>query len=147
MLNLICAANQVTTYVIYGVLILILVVMLILPYFTQRKRNQEYTKMIQALKVGDLVQTQDGVIGKVIKLSDKGEIKTVILETGAKNEKSYIEFNIGAVAYVLNASKPAQPKEEKVEEPVEEKKEEPAKEEKVEEKPAAKKRGRKPAAK
>lgn len=153
MMNFLCAANaQPGQIIIYVVLILILVAMLILPYFTQKKKNAEFLKMIDSIKVGDLVRTAGGIIGKVTKITDKGEIKTVTLETGSKTEKSYIEFDMSMIYCVLKSTKPvetesdkpaevetkdAEGTEEKVEEaktaetveekPVEEKEEKPAK--------------------
>lgn len=109
MMNFLCAANaQPGQIIIYVVLILILVAMLILPYFTQKKKNAEFLKMIDSIKVGDLVRTAGGIIGKVTKITDKGEIKTVTLETGSKTEKSYIEFDMSMIYCVLKSTKPVE---------------------------------------
>lgn len=90
---------------VYIVLLVALVALIVFPMFTQRKRNREYEAMIGALKVGDLVKTAGGIIGRIKSISDKGEIKTVILETGSKTEKSYMEFDISMVACVLKSTK------------------------------------------
>ena len=118
MMNFICAdqANNTSTIIIYVVLIIALVAMLIMPYFTQKKKNKEYMDMIDSMRVGDLVKTAGGIIGKITKISDKGDIKTVILETGSKTEKSYMEFDMAMIYCVLKSTK--------AEEVVEEKKEE-----------------------
>ena len=107
MMNFICAdgAAGSGSIIIYVVLIVALVAMLILPYFTQRKKNQEYMKMIDSIKVGDLVKTAGGIIGKVNKITDKGEIKTVVLETGSKTEKSYMELDMSMIYCVLKSTK------------------------------------------
>ena len=107
MLNLICAdsANNAGSIVIYAILIVVLIAMLIMPYFTQKKKNQEFVKMLESIKVGDLVKTAGGIIGKVKKITDKGDIKTVILETGSKTEKSYMEFDLSMVYCVLKSTK------------------------------------------
>lgn len=115
-MNFLCAAEmdkktQVIVYIIIGVL---LVGMLILPYFTNKKRNQQYMDMLSSIRVGDLVKTAGGVIGRVTKITDKGEIKTIILETGSKSEKSYMEFDISSIYCVLNSTK-AEKKPEEVE--------------------------------
>lgn len=102
----ICAeAGGVGTIVLWVVLILVLVVMLVLPMITQRKRNKEYMQMIDSIRVGDTVRTAGGVIGRVTKIMDKGEIKTVILETGSKAEKSYMEFDIQMIGAVLKSTR------------------------------------------
>ena len=149
MLSYLGAELNAQTIIIYAVLIVALLAMLIMPYFTQRKKNQEYMKMLDSIKVGDLVKTAGGIIGKITKIQDKGEIKTVILETGAKGSKSTMEFDMSMVYCVLKSTKaPAEEakteedteKAEEVSEPVQEK---PA----TEEKPKTKKTTRKVAKK
>ena len=107
MMNYICAeqANGTSTIIIYVVLIIALVAMLIMPYFTQKKKNKEYMDMIESMKVGDLVKTAGGIIGKITKITDKGDVKTVILETGSKTQKSYMEFDITMIYCVLKSTK------------------------------------------
>ena len=146
MMNYICAeqANGTSTIIIYVVLIIALVAMLIMPYFTQKKKNKEYMDMIESMKVGDLVKTAGGIIGKITKISDKGDLKTVILETGSKTEKSYMEFDITMIYCVLKSTKVEEPK---AEEKVEEVKEEAAVVEEVAEEKAEEKPAKKPAAK
>ncbi len=118
MINFIGADNASggSSIIIYVVLIVALVAMLILPYFTQKKKNKEFMQMIEAMKVGDLVKTAGGIIGKITKITDKGDIKTVILETGSKTEKSYMEFDITMIYCVLKSSKVEEVKEDKAEE-------------------------------
>lgn len=120
MMNFICADNNMGagTIIIYVVLILVLLAMLIMPYFTQKKKNQEFAKMLNSIKVGDLVKTAGGIIGKVTKITDKGEIKTVILETGSKTEKSYMEFDLSMIYCVLKSTKaPTLEEKSEIEEP------------------------------
>ncbi len=106
MRNFICAeGNGTTSIIVYVVLIVALIAMLIMPYFTQRKKSQEFARMLDAMKVGDLVKTAGGIIGKITKITDKGDIKTVILETGSKTEKSYMEFDMTMIYCVLKSSK------------------------------------------
>ncbi len=114
MLNFLCAdeASNGSSIVIYVILIVMVVAMLILPYFTNRKRNQQYMDMLSGIKVGDLVKTAGGIIGRVTKITDKGEIKTVILETGSKSEKSYMEFDMSSIYCVLKSTKVEESKEE-----------------------------------
>lgn len=109
-------ANTGSSVVIYIVLAVMVVAMLILPYFTNKKRNQQYMDMISSIKVGDLVKTAGGIIGRVTKITDKGEIKTIILETGSKSDKSTMEFDISSVYCVLQSTKVEETKEEPKEE-------------------------------
>ncbi len=146
MMNFICA--QGSSNVAFSVILIVaLLGMLIFPYFTQRKKNKEYVDMLNGIKVGDLVKTAGGIIGKITKITDKGEIRTVILETGSKTEKSYMEFDMSMIYCVLKSTKVEEPKAEEVkEEAAEEPKaeevknvEEPILPEVKAEKPAAKK--------
>lgn len=142
MMNFICA--QSSSNVAFSVILIVaLLGMLIFPYFTQRKKNKEYVDMLNSIKVGDLVKTAGGIIGKITKITDKGDIKTVILETGSKSEKSYMEFDMSMIYCVLKSTKV---EEAKAEETVEEKAEvvEEAKTEVVEEPNAEEKTAEKP---
>ncbi|MBQ4542191.1 MAG: preprotein translocase subunit YajC [Clostridia bacterium] len=142
-MNFICAENgNAGSIVIYVVLIVAMLALLIMPYFTQKKKSQEFAKMLEAMKVGDLVKTAGGIIGRITKITDKGDIKTVILETGSKTEKSYMEFDMAMIYCVLKSTKVEETEEvETVENaaeetlPTAEVKEDVKAEEKAEEKP------------
>lgn len=133
-MNFLCAdtATGSNNVVVYVILIVMVLAMLILPYFTNKKRNKQYMDMLSSIKVGDLVKTAGGLIGRVTKITDKGEIKTIILETGSKNEKSYMEFDINSVYCVLKSTKVEESKQEDVSVEVEESKEPETKTEEVE---------------
>ncbi|MBQ9790883.1 MAG: preprotein translocase subunit YajC [Clostridia bacterium] len=114
-------ANNGSSIWVYVVMIVLVVLMLVLPAITQRKRNKEYTQMLDSLNVGDTIKTIGGVIGRVTKITEKDGQKSFILETGAKGNKTTMEFDIASVAYIVSSTA------KKVEEPkVEEKKEENA---------------------
>lgn len=113
------AGNQ---WWIYVVLIVMVVLMLVLPTITNRRRMKEYNQMLDQLRVGDKVRTIGGVVGRVTKITTKGDVKTFILETGAKGSKTTMEFDMAAVGTVLESTYVP---------PVEEKKEEKAEETEV----------------
>ena len=125
-------ANNGGSIWVYIALIGLVVLMLVLPMITQKKRNKEYATMLESLTVGDTVKTIGGVIGRVTKIQDRNGTKTFIMETGLKNAKTTMEFDVAAVGYILNDKTPKAPAE-KVE-VKEEVKEAPKAEEKVEEK-------------
>ena len=106
------AANNGSSIWIYVVMIVLVVLMLVLPSITQRKRNKEYTQMLDSLNVGDTIKTIGGVIGRVTKITEKDGQKSFILETGAKGSKTTMEFDIASVAYIVNSTKKAEKKEE-----------------------------------
>lgn len=106
------AAASGSNVAIYVILIVMVLAMLILPYFSNKKRNQQYMEMINGIKVGSVVKTAGGVIGRVTKITDKGGVKTIILETGAKSNKSTMEFDINSVYCILESSKAEKSKDE-----------------------------------
>lgn len=106
------AATSGSNVAIYVILIVMVLAMLILPYFSNKKRNQQYMEMINGIKVGSVVKTAGGVIGRVTKITDKGGVKTIILETGAKSNKSTMEFDINSVYCILESSKAEKSKDE-----------------------------------
>lgn len=93
---------------IYVVLIGLLVVMLVLPMITNRKRSKEYNNMLDNIRVGDTVRTIGGIIGRITKINEKEGYKTIIIETGAKNAKTTMELDMASIYTVINQSaKPA----------------------------------------
>lgn len=108
MLNLLlsgeAATNNGSSIWIYVVLIVMVVAMLVLPSITNRRRMKEYNQMLDQLRVGDEVRTIGGVVGRVTKINTKGELKTFVLETGAKGAKTTMEFDMAAVGTVLKST-------------------------------------------
>ena len=98
------AANKGSSIWIYVVLIVLVVAMLVLPSITNKRRMKEYNQMLDQLRVGDEVRTIGGVVGRVTKINTKGELKTFVLETGAKGSKTTMEFDMAAVGTVLKST-------------------------------------------
>ena len=101
MRNLLLAGGAASSIVWLVVLIGLVIVMLIMPSITQKKRIQAYQEMQGRLKAGDKVQTIGGIVGKINKIKEKDGVKTVFIETGDKNNKMIIEFDINAIAGVV----------------------------------------------
>ena len=95
------------SWVMYVVLIGLVLVMLIVPSFSNKKRQKEYNDMIEGLSAGDTVRTVGGIIGKIVKINNKDGFKTIILETGAKGSKTTMEFDVASIYTVLNSKKQA----------------------------------------
>lgn len=111
-------------------LVFIFALMYFMMIRPQKKKEKADKEMRDQLQVGDEIMTIGGIIGKVVKISEK----SIIITTGA--EKNKIEFVKSAVASVSKASTTA-PKTAKSE-PVEESKA-PEKEKKVTPKKLSKK--------
>ena len=64
-------------------IILIFAIMYFLMIRPQQKKMKEHAAMVKALRRGDQIVTQGGVIGKVTKVKDDNEIE-VEIATGVK---------------------------------------------------------------
>jgi len=82
-------------------LILIFAIMYFLLIRPQQKKVKEHAAMVQALRRGDQVVTQGGVIGKVVKVKDDGEIEVEIAD-GVK-----VRIVQSTIATVMSKTEPA----------------------------------------
>ncbi|MCH5151099.1 MAG: preprotein translocase subunit YajC [Clostridiales bacterium] len=72
-------------YVIFGVLIVGMVLLMIIPQRRQKKKAQE---MMAQLAVGSIVTTIGGIVGEVVELDDKH----IWLLTGTGDNKTTMQF-------------------------------------------------------
>jgi len=82
-------------------LILIFLIMYFLLIRPQQKKVKEHAAMVAALRRGDQVITQGGVVGKVVKVKDDGELEIEIAE-GVK-----IRVIQNTIATVISKTEPA----------------------------------------
>ena len=82
-------------------LILIFAIMYFLLIRPQQKKMKEHKAMVEALRRGDQVVTQGGLIGKVSKVKDDTEIE-VELSEGVK-----VRVVRNTIAQVMNKTEPA----------------------------------------
>ncbi len=82
-------------------LILIFGIMYFLLIRPQQKKAKQHQTMVKALRRGDQVVTQGGLIGKVVKVKDDNELE-VELSEGVK-----VRVVQSTVAQVLNKTEPA----------------------------------------
>ena len=85
-------------------LILIFGIMYFLLIRPQQKKAKEHQAMVQAIRRGDQVVTQGGLIGKVVKVKDDNEIEVEVSE-GVK-----VRVVQSTVSQVLNKTEPAKAK-------------------------------------
>lgn len=88
-----------------NILILMIPLMFIWYWFLirpQQKKMKEHQAMVAALRRGDQVITQGGIVGKVTKVKD-GELRVEIAEG--------VEIRViqATIAQVLNKTEPAEP--------------------------------------
>ena len=82
-------------------LILIFAIMYFLMIRPQQKKLKEHKAMVEALRKGDQVLTQGGIIGKVTKVSDDGVLEVEIAE-GVK-----VKVARQTITQVMNKTEPA----------------------------------------
>lgn len=74
-------------------MIILIVVMYLVIFLPNKKKEKAVNQMRNNLEVGDIVVTEAGIVGKVISTKD---IDTVIIETGS--DKTKIKFKRWAIA-------------------------------------------------
>lgn len=82
-------------------LVLIFVIMYFLMIRPQQKKVKELRAMVDALRRGDQVLTQGGIIGKVSKVGDDGVLEVEIAE-GVK-----VKMPKHTIVQVMNKTEPA----------------------------------------
>jgi preprotein translocase subunit YajC len=82
-------------------LILIFAIMYFLLIRPQQKKLKEHKAMVEALRRGDRIVTQGGIVGKVTKLLEEGEVEVEIAE-GVK-----VRVIKSTIATVLSKTEPA----------------------------------------
>ena len=61
-------------------LILIFAIMYFLLIRPQQKKMKDHQKMIEAVRRGDVVVTSGGIVGKVVKVREDGEVEVEIAD-------------------------------------------------------------------
>jgi len=82
-------------------LILIFAIMYFLLIRPQQKKVKDHQKMVEALRRGDQVITQGGLVGKVVKVKEDGEVEVEL----AENVK--VRVIKSTIAQVLSKTEPA----------------------------------------
>ena len=121
--NLLADNNQNgwVTYVIMGVIVLLIIGLFVWQSYSNKKKQKEAQDMMNNLQIGDKIKTIGGVCGYLVEINEAEN--TITIETGCEGKKSYVKFDRNAIYQTgsANQNKPAQPKkEEKVEEVKEE---------------------------
>ncbi len=82
-------------------LILIFAIMYFLLIRPQQKKLKDHQKMVAALRRGDQIVTQGGLIGKVVKVKENNEVEVEL----AENVK--VRVVQSTIAQVLSKTEPA----------------------------------------
>ena len=95
------AAGAGSAFASFIPLILIFAIMYFLLIRPQQKKMKEHKAMVEALRRGDQVLTQGGIIGKVTKVGDDGVVEVEIAD-GVK-----VKVLRHTIAQVMNKTEPA----------------------------------------
>ena len=95
-INLLAETNQIITYVILGVVVVLFIVWFVFSGRKNKQRQKEYVEQLDAIRPGHKVKTAGGICGIVVEVCDDN---TVIIETGSEQSgKSYIKMDKELIA-------------------------------------------------
>ncbi len=84
-------ATNATSYIVLGVLLVLLVVYFVWSSKSMKKREENRQKTLdESMKVGAEIMTIGGLIGTIVEVSEDGE--SFVIETGTDDKKSYIKM-------------------------------------------------------
>ena len=95
------AAGAGSAFASFIPLILIFAIMYFLLIRPQQKKMKEHKAMVEALRRGDQVVTQGGIVGKVTKVQEDNMVEVEIAE-GVK-----VKVIKGTISQVINKTEPA----------------------------------------
>lgn len=95
-------ASKTTTYVILGVLLLLMIAFFVYNMFTNKKRAAQREETVnKMLKVGNEILTIGGIKGEIVEVFDDGSF---VLKTGSEENSSFMKFDKAAFHSVVNQS-------------------------------------------
>ncbi len=101
------AGNAWGTWIIMGVALLAIVLLMVFNSRSQKKRRDEMSAQLDAIRPGSKVKTIGGICGVVVEVNP--EDNTFVLETGSEGNKSYLRFDKQAVYQTDAVAKKADP--------------------------------------
>lgn len=113
------AAITAQQIVLIVICVLLMVAILVLPMFTNKKRQKAVQEMHKSISVGDTVKTVGGIVGKIAEIHNVSDTeKEFVLSTGIEGNKSLLTFDFNAIYQVMSKAAPVVSKKEAA--PVEE---------------------------
>ena len=86
-----------------GLGVVLILVIFVLPMFTNRRRQKQVEKMQETVVVGAEIKTVGGIIGTIIEVRDKSPVdKEIVIETGIGDSKCTMVLDMQAVYQVLH---------------------------------------------
>ena len=99
-LNLLLAEGTGFSFATAWPLLLLLVLfigLMIFNVFSNKKRQAEYEKKLEELKVGDKVVTNAGIYGEIVSIRHTNFGKVALLKSGEDDRVSYISVNLSVI--------------------------------------------------
>ncbi len=98
-----------STIVMFIIVGLLLVVMVVLPMFTNKKRQQAVQEMHSRITVGTKIKTVGGIVGTIIQINEINSLeKEFVLETGLDGSKCTMVFDFNAIYQVMSDLTPVE---------------------------------------
>lgn len=92
-----------TTIVFIVLLALLVVALLVVPMFTNKKRARQTDELHRSLKPGDLIKTIGGIVGTIIEIRQISPVdKEMVIETGVGDNKTTMVVDIQALYMVMS---------------------------------------------
>lgn len=100
MINLLgIETNQIGSYILMGVLLVLLVAYIIFGMRSRKKNQEKAMEMLNQLKTGDKVVTNAGIYGEIVSIKETNMGKVVTIKTGDEETKkiSYMTINASVI--------------------------------------------------
>lgn len=90
------------TVAVVVIIVALFAVVFVFPMFSNKKRQKQANALFDSAKVGAIVETVGGIIGKVIEIRETSPVdKEMVIETGVGDNKTTIVFDIRALGRVI----------------------------------------------
>ena len=102
-----------TTIIFIVLLALLIVALLVVPMFTNKKRAKQTDELHRSLKPGDMIKTIGGIVGTIVEIRQISPVdKEMVIETGVEGSKTTMVLDIQALYMVISRSSTIVPAEE-----------------------------------
>ena len=103
--SLIMGAITAQQIILIVVVVLLVIALIVLPMFTNKKRQKAIQELHNSISVGDTVKTVGGIVGKIVAINEINAVdKEFVLETGLDGSKSTMVFDFNAIYQVMAKS-------------------------------------------
>jgi len=95
-----------SVWLLFGGFAVLLVGMMVYGSIRRRRAHEDYSSMLDTLRPGMRVKTVGGVIGVIVEIREEAPgFKTVVLETGSDNNKSFVLYDLQAIYGIVDVEK------------------------------------------